>query len=1066
MKKKILSLLLCLSLFISVFVPADLAAAQTGDTAKITVNYVYEKNNAMVAQPYSATVPLGRPFQKTVALPRILNYSITAESAAELPAGVALDSENNLLNIDISKVTEDTDIVLYYRAGQAEYTVTSWKQKLGSEEYELIGKVRLTGDIDAYTNAKAKQMEGFASRVEQGIIAADGSTNIDIHYDRLSYTVVFDPNGGVNVSDPIYAEYGTTFDESYVKQPTRSGYIFKGWSPAVEYTITKSVTYVAQWEKESDIADYTIVIWGQNANDNDYAYLNSYPAYGETDAEVNWDENAYICPGVHVHDKSCYKLTCTKEEHIHANEGCSLTCAQEEHTHSDGCCSKEVHTHTAGICYIKDSGTPCGGIHVNIDPTEGDIYKHLIGAKTCVYHNGDWYEYGTESTCGKTEHTHGDSSCNTESCGNKPEHMHTKDCYSCKLEEHIHTGYTGSCYELICGLAGHEHTDECRMGALHPERELWQYEKSETVTITADGKAVLNVYFTRKEFTLTFKDGRQTVYTITERWGKNISGHWPIVGYDSGERWEPSGSDTYDQVLVYIELMPSESFTLTVSRANYRPYVMHYYVEVIGGEGEREYGGKYFTEAFAVTANYNFVTEAEDFFALEGYTQWSSDPKFNKGEIDIDGGGDVYFYYTRNSYELKFFSGNNSVPVKTESVKYQENLARYDWAPTTPSADMERDAKFVGWYLNPQCTGEKYDFAAHNMPPNDLALYAKWVNGLYTVRTFTSESMETPYTYDGYTGIQENIVKYTLAQAPEAPTSEGAVFVGWFYKDESGAEKPFSFTMPITRDYSLYPKFSTEAVVNYTVHYREAGTEKPLADDTEGSARIGSSVTVKAKMGDELNLAGGQLYFPLQISTSFKLDYENQEFTIYYKPAADNSYTVRYVDEHGEDLLPPKSVTTRDSVVTENYAEIPGYTPRQYQQRLELSADTTKNIIVFVYDPSSTGLEIWKQGADTTLDPDARFVFRIKGTDESTSAVDLTVTIKGNSHIEVTDLPVGSYTVEETGWSWRYTPDSASKPITLTAGGNNTLTFTNRRSNDKWLDGEASCTNVFNGISE
>lgn len=105
-------------------------------------------------------------------------------------------------------------MVLYYRAGEAEYTVTSWRQKLGSEEYELIGSVKLKGDIDAYTDAKAKQMEGFSSRVEQGIIAADGSTEISIHYDRLSYTVVFDPNGGVNASDPIYAEYGTTFAES------------------------------------------------------------------------------------------------------------------------------------------------------------------------------------------------------------------------------------------------------------------------------------------------------------------------------------------------------------------------------------------------------------------------------------------------------------------------------------------------------------------------------------------------------------------------------------------------------------------------------------------------------------------------------------------------------------------------------------------------------------------------------------------------------------------------------------------------------------------------------------
>lgn len=66
--------------------------------------------------------------------------------------------------------------------------------------------------------------------------------------------------------------------------------------------------------------------------------------------------------------------------------------------------------------------------------------------------------------------------------------------------------------------------------------------------------------------------------------------------------------------------MPAESFTLTADRTSADQYVMHYYVEVLDGEGERAYGGKYFTEAFAVTANYNYVTETEDFFGLEGYT--------------------------------------------------------------------------------------------------------------------------------------------------------------------------------------------------------------------------------------------------------------------------------------------------------------------------------------------------------------------------------------------------------------------------------------------------------------
>ena len=67
-------------------------------------------------------------------------------------------------------------------------------------------------------------------------------------------------------------------------------------------------------------------------------------------------------------------------------------------------------------------------------------------------------------------------------------------------------------------------------------------------------------------------------------------------------------------------------------------------VETLPGESGTSYNGKTFKESFKVTANYNYVTEDEDFFDLDGFTQWASNPSFRNGQIDIDGGGDVYFY--------------------------------------------------------------------------------------------------------------------------------------------------------------------------------------------------------------------------------------------------------------------------------------------------------------------------------------------------------------------------------------------------------------------------------------
>lgn len=73
------------------------------------------------------------------------------------------------------------------------------------------------------------------------------------------------------------------------------------------------------------------------------------------------------------------------------------------------------------------------------------------------------------------------------------------------------------------------------------------------------------------------------------------------------------------------------------------------------------------------------------------------------------------------------------------------------------------------------------------------------------------------------------------------------------------------------------------------------------------------------------------------------------------------------------------------------------------------------------------------------------------------------VTIVGNKSVTISELPVGTYSiVEDTGWSWRYTP-SYSDPVTLSsASWSGTLTCTNKETNDKWLNEfSAVVKNVF-----
>lgn len=70
-----------------------------------------------------------------------------------------------------------------------------------------------------------------------------------------------------------------------------------------------------------------------------------------------------------------------------------------------------------------------------------------------------------------------------------------------------------------------------------------------------------------------------------------------------------------------------------------------------------------------------------------------------------------------------------------------------------------------------------------------------------------------------------------------------------------------------------------------------------------------------------------------------------------------------------------------------------------------------------------------------------------------------TVVINGNGSVTITGLKVGSYTVTElTAWSWRYRPDSLSQTIDVKPNMSNVV-FSNSRSNQKWLGGDAYVKN-------
>ena len=131
------------------------------------------------------------------------------------------------------------------------YVVKHFQQNIDNNEYtEVAADVEnKTGTTEAQTAAEAKTYTGFTAKAfEQKTIAADGSTVVEIYYDRNTYTVTFVANGGSAVENMENVKYGAT-----VQAPvsTKQGYVLT-WDYDFANPITDNTTVTASWAPATD----------------------------------------------------------------------------------------------------------------------------------------------------------------------------------------------------------------------------------------------------------------------------------------------------------------------------------------------------------------------------------------------------------------------------------------------------------------------------------------------------------------------------------------------------------------------------------------------------------------------------------------------------------------------------------------------------------------------------------------------------------------------------------------------------------------------------------------------
>lgn len=301
------------------------------DYYQIIVQYLYE-DNSIAFQPFVASVASGQSLKTTVSFPNIVGY---------LP--YVNDAQKSSMALDYDSVTKSETFTVIYKPDDVKYKVHFLFQNTTNNLYTEDTSMLYTGtgktnsetpnaDIIA---AFADKTVGFTPAAnEPMVIAADGSTELTLKYDRNYYLMYFELGEGGYGTESIYARYGTQIN---VNDPTRAGYLFAYWLDETLSKIdtpksvpAKNVSYTAFWTATK--TGYTIVYWRENANDDNYSFWGAQTVYTHQANEHGKSKGADIISGdiVDGYDDIPTSITTTQVSYTHQGGTTKLDTVNEK----------------------------------------------------------------------------------------------------------------------------------------------------------------------------------------------------------------------------------------------------------------------------------------------------------------------------------------------------------------------------------------------------------------------------------------------------------------------------------------------------------------------------------------------------------------------------------------------------------------------------------------------------------------------------------------------------------------------------------------------------------------
>lgn len=984
--KRVLSVVLAVLMLSSLI--AALAIADGQHT--VVINYVFE-NGKQAAPSWTATLAEGSNLEQTVTSPTVVGY------APDQPS----------VDVFVNNITENKTYTVTYYPANVGFTVNHYLQNVADNNYTLDKTENVGGFTESEVgDGLAETYPGFAALLynTKAKVAADGSTVVEIYYDRNYYMMSFNLDGGYGV-EPIYARYGTSVK---VENPTKPGYTFNGWEPTVPTTVpAENTTYKAKWTPGE--SGFTVVFWYENANDDGYSYAGSIkPANVAPGTQKN--SNDYQNENFTGRDAAHFTYNSAKAETVTVKGDGStvLNVYFTRNTYTltfkggkvEVICGKEEHEHTH----------------------DGWYYKAFGG----TYYYGGCYPAGSYNGLGT-----GTGGAKSPTCG-KSEHTHSNSCY--KISDLIITAKYGADIHNNFPIKDGNNTIWWKVPQDTKTYGHWDNQPYLGSIDTMPGE---NITFTK----LGSQSGAKIYYYVETLNGEAGDTKYPETGADAKNyklyktidlEYSSDTSLTYKE-----EFHPITGFTqgeskphlpkdgkvemqqnnyLYYTRNSYKLEFFNYNSFVTDEEQNVQYEaplkGKDFTPAYPAGLEAN-AYEFAGWYTTEGCydgseVDWDT-AKMPAGEVV------VYAKWAPKTHTVRTFLDKDSMSgtsLSSETVAHG-NLAT---KPTDPK-NGEGEYVFVGWFYEENGVEKAFDFS---MPiVKDLNLYAKWSSNTlvaYTIK-YVLEKDGTTVIADETTGSALAGTTLTFEAKTGDELNEGYQS-GYF--PHTGSH---SLTMDINGNNEFTFVYVAKEKVNYTVRYLEKGTEKVLHEEktaetsnaiiTEKFVQISGyapdayqkRLVLSANEAENVitfwytednvhapvqivhwiqNIAGegyteyqsstnlngeiGQTYTgtPLTIpgftynaeksNASGELTAEGLELNLYYDRVK-YSYTVRYVDaaDNNKDIDPEANVTGEGlfgAQVIGSQKEFNGYMPADNEPKQKsIIIGTGTNEIIFYYYP-------------------------------------------------------------------------------------------------------------------